>query len=330
MTRNEYEAPSRCHPVKQGSTHSWLRSVAVGARGLTRFLLLLPCFTGGVYSIASDSDSRTAPLRRDALVMGEGTFEGRITERTFRPTGSADDLPFIVIIPRSSAPKPWPVLFLLHGHGRNHQTLLVQPDIVKQLLSQDYLIVCPTTRNGWYINSPVKPDMRYRDAMTDLFKLVEREYPVKDKRNGWGIAGWSMGGFGAINHAEYQPERFGFVASIIGLLDFPREEGLPENQRYKIPRDVFGTEAARWADFNPINRIDRLRNTEVFLVIADDAFDLTMNRNFIRAATGTVRVKVAEIHGGHTAHSRDQGVQLVLNEAQKYYRAASPPNLNEP
>jgi S-formylglutathione hydrolase FrmB len=250
----------------------------------------------------------------------------RVEECTFIPAGFDAELPFLVITPVSSTAKPWSVLFLLHGAGRHHRTLIENPPTREVLLHQPYLIVCPNTRSGWYVNSPVVPSGRYSDAFDELCRLVPKHYPVRGDRGGWAIAGWSMGGYGSMYQAEEHPERFGFVGGIIALLDFPKEEGLPVGQRYTVPRSVFGDDPDVWRRLNPIARVDRLRRTPVFLVIARQAFDFTMNENFLRVARAeNVAVQTRYIDGGHSAAARDAGVPLVLEAVRDFFATNAAP-----
>ena len=86
------------------------------------------------------------------------------------------------------------------------------------------------------------------------------------------------GGYGSVRYAVTHPGEFGVVASIIGLLDFPRD-GLPEGQSYPVPIDRFGSDPVVLRRFNPIHAADKLRESSLLMVTADQAFDRTMNEN---------------------------------------------------
>ena len=174
----------------------------------------------------------------------------------------------------------WPVLFLLHVRGRHHRSLVDPDDTRASLLEANFFIVLPNGEDGWYIDSPVTTEDRYAAHLSQLVGLVNSLYPVTHDRRKTGITGWSMGGYGAVRYAEAYPERFGALASIIGLLDFPRLETLPEGQNYTVPRERFGNDPIEWRRYNPLHQADRLRDTAVLIVAADQAHDLTMNKRF--------------------------------------------------
>lgn len=129
-----------------------------------------------------------------------------------------------------------------------------------------------------------------------------------------------MGGFGALRHATYRPERYAFAGSIIGLLDFPRANGLPEGQRYEIPISTFGSDPGIWRDFNPRLHIGALRNTRVFLAIGEHAFDRTMNENFLRdARQASIDIRAIHLPHAHTFQAVQEALPLVLDEVRKHF-----------
>src|SRR6185295_545188 len=98
---------------------------------------------------------------------------------------------------------------------------------------------------------------RYADYIGEWIEIVNQRYPVSRNFKQRGVAGWSMGGYGAIRTAENRAGEFGAAASIIGLLDFPRAESLPEGQNYKVPRNRFGDDPQIWREYNPISHLDK-------------------------------------------------------------------------
>ena len=83
--------------------------------------------------------------------------------------------------------------------------------------------------------------VRYATYLEEVMQLAEDELFENGGRSvRRGIAGWSMGGHGAPRFAQSHPRKFSALASIIGLLDFPRTPDLPEGQNYKVPEARFG------------------------------------------------------------------------------------------
>jgi len=250
-----------------------------------------------------------------SLTLGEPFME-----YSYHSTALGKEQLFTVVQPVGSRPaRGWPVLFLLHGHGRNHRTLIDNPATRALLRGRGYLIILPDTGGGWYVDSPVNSSSRYGQAFDELFRLASEQFHLSSDRHDRAIAGWSMGGFGAMYHAGRTPGRFGFAGSMIGLLDFPRSEGLPENQRYRIPEQIFGPDPAVWRQFNPTTALRHLERTKLFIVVAAQAFDRTMNENFIcQARARGIKPRVTIIEGRHTFASVTAALPLLLRAVSRH------------
>ena len=111
-------------------------------------------------------------------------------------------------------------------------------------------VVLPRGREGWYMNSPVIPADRYADYVDEVITLVEKHFPVSASPKERGIGGWSMGGYGAMYTACRRPDDFAAVASIIGILDFPRPAIELAGQNYAVP-PRFGTDPKFWHTVDP-------------------------------------------------------------------------------
>lgn len=263
----------------------------------------------------------------------------RITFATVASTALGRSLPVAVVAPALapspardgvvSTPSTTPVLYFLHGRGRHHRSLVDSPAARAALLEARCYVVLPQGEDGWYIDSPVLPDARYAAYLAEVIAWAELTLPVARTPARRGIAGWSMGGYGAVRFAQTQPEarRFGFVASIIGLLDFPRAEDLPEGQNYRVPLARFTADPAVWATLNPLRAVAALRGSAVTLVLATRGFERTMNEHFLAAlaaATPPISTRVHRLEGGHEFALVERAVPLVLADAMTAFERNSP------
>ncbi len=135
-------------------------------------------------------------------------------------------MPLSVIIPPCYDPdEPIPVLYLLHGHSINHDYFTTRTHIEKYANSDSVLCVMPQADNSWWINSCVNPQDRFEDyLMNDVREYIENKYSI-DTNNQF-IAGFSMGGYGALSVGLRHPGRFKFVASIAGAISYPRDQAI--------------------------------------------------------------------------------------------------------
>ncbi len=111
------------------------------------------------------------------------------------------------------------VLYFLHGLGENEQILLeaggmnLVEDLREQNQLGEFLIVTPAGGRSFYINSRDGRG-RYEDFLVQEFlPNIERRYRIRSGRRYRGIAGVSMGGYGALRLAFRHPELFGSVSA---------------------------------------------------------------------------------------------------------------------
>ena len=243
----------------------------------------------------------------------------RITFAEVKSSALGRALPVAVIQPPGGAGQDSPVLFLLHGRGRHHRSL-IDSDARAALLSAPFAIVLPQGEDGWYIDSPGRPNDRYATYLEEVIAWAEKSLSLSRSPARRGIAGWSMGGYGAVRFAQTHPGDFGFVGTIIGVLDFPRLENLPEGQNYRVPLDRFTSNARVWEQLNPINAVERLRGSAVTLVLATRGFERTMNENFMsQLHQHNIPARVHWLDGGHEFPLVQQAIGVIIADAAEYF-----------
>jgi S-formylglutathione hydrolase FrmB len=235
-------------------------------------------------------------------------------------------LPVAIVAPEQPQPlADVPVLYLLHGRGRTHRSLIDSPAANAALRAATFYVVLPQGEDGWYVDSPATPASRYATLLGEVMAWAENKLPVSRAVARTGIAGWSMGGYGAVRFAEDRAGRFGFVASIIGLLDFPRAETLPEGQNYRVPERIFSADPAAWAGMNPLHQVEALAGASLTLVLATRGFERTMNENFLAAlATQKISARVHRLEGGHEFALVERALPLVLADAAEFFQKSRP------
>jgi S-formylglutathione hydrolase FrmB len=120
---------------------------------------------------------------------------------------------------RADKTQRFPVLYLLHGLGEN-QTMLIRAgllNLVEDLWDRNdigkFLIVTPDAGSSFYINS-LNGRERYEDFfIREFLPFIARRYRIRTSRRNRGIAGLSMGGYGALHLAFCYPQLFGSVAA---------------------------------------------------------------------------------------------------------------------
>ncbi|MBL9209785.1 MAG: hypothetical protein JNL92_04915 [Opitutaceae bacterium] len=260
------------------------------------------------------------------------TASDRISFHQVPSAALGRSLPVTVITPEagtSAAPaRELPVLFFLHGRGRHHRSLLEAPAAPATravVLGAPFFIVLPQGEDGWYLDSPAQPGDRYHTWLEEVVAWTNRTLPVSDAASQRGIAGWSMGGYGAVRFAQTHPGAFGFVGSVIGLLDFPRAETLPEGQNYRVPVARFTADPTVWATLNPLPAVEALRGARLALVLATRGFERTMNENFLAAlAAKQLAAEVHWLEGGHEFALVERALPLIIDAAARSFQNRKP------
>lgn len=210
----------------------------------------------------------------------------------------------------------YPVFYYLHGLGGTESDWLsgAKLDQAADTLGLEAIVVMPDGDNNFYIDSAVdtKYDAclkdgegmflpkqprgktcvkasKYETYMTrDLIDWVDRTYKTIATREARGIAGLSMGGFGALVLSMRHPDIYGAAASHSGLITplykgpYPYEKGKGElhtsyasvASTYKVignlgawVASIFGTDFAVWQAYNPIALAQKLAPGELALYL---------------------------------------------------------------
>ncbi|WP_318308049.1 alpha/beta hydrolase [Flagellimonas crocea] len=136
--------------------------------------------------------------------------------------------------------KKYPVIYFLHGFYGDHQMLAPMMEILDYAIEtkriRPFILVVPnqkTTYEGsFYSNSGTFGN--WEDfTVQDLVTYMDKNYRTIAKKEGRGITGHSMGGYGAFNIAMKHPDVFNTVYAISpGALAIVREYG-PNSETFK-------------------------------------------------------------------------------------------------
>jgi S-formylglutathione hydrolase FrmB len=165
----------------------------------------------------------------------------------------------------------FPVIYLLHGFGGNHNSWLVRcriNDLVDSLRSnrnlEELIFVMPDADNSYFINNYDSSYMFSDYLAYELVPAIDSFYRTKPVNSSRAIMGLSMGGYGAIINAMKHRKQFG---SVIALSAAIRTEAifknLPQARYEKYFGNVFGpglSDTARitshWKENSPYALMD--------------------------------------------------------------------------
>jgi S-formylglutathione hydrolase FrmB len=239
---------------------------------------------------------------------------------------SVEGLTVNVLLPgdyASSSSRRYPVLYLLHALNYNENTWLDQSDVEKFTAGftgdRAAIVVMPDGGpQGWYTDWPDGRQLWESYHVTRVIPAIDARFRTLADRAHRAVAGFSMGGYGALLYAARHPDLFaaagGFSPiSHITIPDPPyqgapasdpkTDQGSPgpafggRSHPYRTPDDEnsgckggsgqwgSGVRDIRWHERNPADLVSNLRGVSVYVAsgngVACGPDDLTDRPNFI-------------------------------------------------
>jgi S-formylglutathione hydrolase len=198
--------------------------------------------------------------------------------------GDPTDQPLRVLLPPSydSSDQRYPAVYFLPGFSSSIEGDYYPPQMVAGLMQsgsiREMILVIPNGENAFdgsfYVNSPVTGN--WEDFIVqDVVGYVDAHYRTIPAASARGIAGHSMGGFGALNLGMRHPEVFSAIYAFNpGLFD---QKGLAETKTFESPRrieaffDEYESLAGRPLD-EVIRRVQHTNTTQLFSFAYGAAF----------------------------------------------------------
>ncbi|TWJ06427.1 S-formylglutathione hydrolase FrmB [Stackebrandtia albiflava] len=175
--------------------------------------------------------------------------------------------------------KRYPVLYLLHGGNSDFRHFHMHENIVNLTAGREIIVVMPDASTGWYSN-PVSTNTGPRNweffHIEQLLRWIEQNFRTFPEYDGRAVAGFSMGGFGALKYAAKYYGHFCSVSSHSGPASLRRDFGLVVHWANATSAaldlgggTVYGAplwDEARVSADNPMERIPSYHHKRVFLV----------------------------------------------------------------
>lgn len=104
----------------------------------------------------------------------------------------------------------YPVLYCLHGSGGTDsdwdRAFPLLDSLINHQIISPVIAIAPGSGTSWWVNGRELFETAF---FNDLIPYVENKYPIEKNRNARIVAGFSMGGYGALRYALIHPELFG-------------------------------------------------------------------------------------------------------------------------
>ena len=174
--------------------------------------------------------------------------------------------------------KRYPILYFLHGLGGNENTVAPVVTTAHQLITRKelppFIIVSAATGRGFYGNQ-FEGKLQIHDFYVDEFiPHIEKTYRTKTDRRHRHLAGFSMGGYGALMYALKHLDLFGTATDIGGAL------GAARNNYWK---EMYDANEANYAPFDlhqlTEQNLARLKKGDLRLAIWIGSEDMVKGAN---------------------------------------------------
>jgi len=149
--------------------------------------------------------------------------------KTISSKALGKEVPVLIFLPSDykTSSKQYSVVYFLHGYNSEEISekglrKMYNPQTKIQEAANMYnvIIACPMQGNCFYLDAPLKPEQKNATFTgTELTTWMDKNYRTIDKREGRIIAGFSMGGYGAISQICRFPDVFSAALSRGGALN---------------------------------------------------------------------------------------------------------------
>jgi S-formylglutathione hydrolase FrmB len=259
---------------------------------------------------------RTETLRSEAL----GGKEVKL--HVLLPDGYGD---------AASAEKHYPTVYLLHGYGGDY-TEWIRVGVEKEAAGLQAILVFPEGDQSFYINHHGDAAGRWEDYITsEVLKLVDGKFRTHASRDGRGVSGLSMGGFGALMLGFRHPGLFASAASHSGALGVPGS--IRRGEIGERLAKIFGPEdSAERKAYDLVRLASELpaeKRPAIYIDCGSQDFLLNDNRAFVaELAKLKAAYEYREVPGGHTFDYWKANVRYSLERQLAVLKApgkAAPP-----
>ncbi|GAA1393920.1 alpha/beta hydrolase [Catellatospora coxensis] len=298
------------------------------SRTLSRRRLLTGAAAAGVAaSLFSGAPAQAAGDGFGLRIVDRNENGGRLQYYRFATDAIEWDPAVNILLPDGyhTSGKRYPILFLLHGGGgADFRTFHLQDNIVNLTAGRELIVVMPDASTGWYSN-PVSTLAGPRNWETfhigQLLPWVEANFRTFAEYDGRAVAGFSMGGFGALKYTAKYYGHFCSVSAHSGPASLRRDFGLVVHWANATSAaldlgggTVYGAplwDEARVSADNPMQRVPSYHNKRIFLVAGTSPdpvnwFD-SANETQVLAGQREFRAALGQAGIPHEWHERPGG-----------------------
>jgi S-formylglutathione hydrolase FrmB len=238
------------------------------------------------------------------------------------------EMPYNVLLPKSygGTKRRFAVLYLLHGLFGSYNNWVELTGLRNYSDHYELVIVTPEGLDSWYVDSGTDKRARFEKyILRDLISGIDDIFRTRARRESRGIAGNSMGGYGAMKLALKRPDLFAFAASTSGAFHAPMLSEANSDERWAelMPsiNQAFGPPGSRVRRFNNVFEIAARAGRKgglptIFIDCGKEDSFLEVNRDLSRRFERCgIEHTYKEFTGGHDWDYWGRRIKEILKRA---------------
>src|ERR1700704_1254332 len=236
-------------------------------------------------------------------------------------------LPYDALLPVGYAEsnERYPVLYLLHGLFGRYDDWVTRTNLAQYATNYDVIIITPEGHDSWYTDSAGAATDKYESYLIrELISDVDARFRTIKDRRARGVAGLSMGGYGALKYGLKHPEQFAFAGSLSGAFDPTTRTDDHPGLAWDILRPsinaVFGAPGSEIRKANDLHQIARGLSASQVASLPYLYFDCGLEDGFLATNRELADILLArkiphqyrQLPGAHDWAYWDQQVREIL------------------
>lgn len=216
-------------------------------------------------------------------------------------------------------PQPYKTLYLLHGLYGSDDIFLANTSIQKFAEDQGVAVVIPCGENSFYVDNPKAHAFYGKYVGQELLDITRNIFPLSHKREDTFIAGFSMGGYGAIRNGLKYSQNFskiGMVSAALiteDIVNYVGDDNVLRSRSFY--ESIFGDlDNIKNSDKDPKYLIEHTQDIpNIFMACGDNDFLVDKNIDFYKfLKSKNVDAEFIQAPGEHTWEFCDKYIKEFI------------------
>lgn len=216
-------------------------------------------------------------------------------------------------------PQPYKTLYLLHGLYGSDDIFLANTSVQKFAEDNGIAIVIPCGENSFYVDHEQSHRFYGEYVGQELLDITRNIFPLSDRREDTFIAGFSMGGYGAIRNGLKYSQNFSKIGMISAALitddivDYTSDKNVLRSREFY--ESIFGNlDDLKGSDVDPKALIDNCDEIpDIFMACGEDDFLIEKNIDFYEFLNSKdIACEFVKAPGEHTWEFCDEYIKKFI------------------